>query len=155
MKLGDYVRPELVETGLRAQGVEEVLTELVGPLTAAGEVADGLGLVAALTRREEVQRTALGSGVAVPHALCKELVAPIVVVGVSPEGSAFGGGDDEEPVHVFFLLLSPSDRSSAHIKLLARVARLARNPEFVDSLRACSSGAEVVDAIRAFEREHV
>jgi len=155
MKLGDHVRPELVTTDLRGRTVEEVLAELAALPAALGDVADVDALVASLARRERVHRTALGSGVAVPHALCAELAAPTVVVGVSAEGAPFGAGDEGDRVHVFFMVLSPPERSSAHIKLLARIARLARHADFLSSLRAAGSGGEAVETIRAFESRHV
>lgn len=155
MKLGDHVRPELVTTDLRGRTVEEVLTELATLPAATGQVADVDALVASLARRERMHRTALGSGVAVPHALCAELAAPIVVVGISGQGAPFGTGEEGEAVHVFFMVLSPPERSSAHIKLLARIARLSRHADFLSSLRASGSGDEAVETIRDFESRHV
>ena len=155
MKLVDHVRPDLVATDLGGRSVEEVLTDLVALPAAAGLVQDPEGLVAALLRRERVQSTALGRGVAVPHGLCGDLEDPLVVVGLSGSGVPFGGEEAAEPVRLFFLLLSPPARSRSHIKLLARIARLARQDAFLATLRACSTGEDVVEAVRAFEREHV
>jgi mannitol/fructose-specific phosphotransferase system IIA component (Ntr-type) len=154
MKLGDYVSPELVTVGLEDEGLEGLLGSLVEVAARAGRLADPDPVVALLLRREREHTTALGSGVAVPHALCRELKGALVVVGVAPEGVRFGDPDGE-PVQLFFVLLSPPGRSSEHIKLLARIARLARDARFRTSLRSSRSPEEVVDAIRAFETLHV
>ena len=155
MQLVDHVRPDLVATDLRGRSVDEVLAELVALPAAAGLVRDPEGLAAALLRRERVHSTALGQGVAVPHGLCGDLEDPVVIVGLSGPGVPFGEGEEPEPVRIVFLLLSPPARSRSHIKLLARIARLARQDAFLAALRACSTGEDVVEAIRAFEREHV
>lgn len=154
MKLGDYVGPELVAVGLGGGDRDETLAALVGATVRAGRVRDPGPVVANLLSRERAHTTALGSGVAVPHALCPELDASLVVVGIAGEGVDFKA-EDGEPVSLFFLLLSPPGASGEHIKLLARVARLARDPGFRSSLRACRSPAEVVEAIRAFETLHI
>jgi PTS system nitrogen regulatory IIA component len=154
MKLGDYVGPELVKVGLEDRPPEELLSGLVEMAARAGRVSDPASVVSLLLERESAHPTTLGSGVAVPHALCAELREALVVVGVAPGGARFGAEDDG-PVHLFFLLLSPPARSRSHIKLLARIARLARQDAFLATLRACSTGEDVVEAVRAFEREHV
>lgn len=154
MKLGDYVGPELVTVGLGGGDREEVLAALVGAAVRAGRVRDPGPVVAKLLARESAHTTALGSGVAVPHALCAELDASLVAVGIAGEGVDFEA-EDGVPVRLFFLLLSPPAASREHIKLLARVARLARDPRFRSSLGSSRSAAEVVEAIRAFETQHI
>jgi mannitol/fructose-specific phosphotransferase system IIA component (Ntr-type) len=154
MRLGDHVRPELVSVQLAGDDPQELLAALVALPAAAGQVRDPDSLVGTLVRRERAHSTALGSGVAVPHALCSELDEPLVVVGISPAGVPFGA-EDAEPVHIFFLLLSPSGSSADHIKLLARTARLARDARLRSALRSSGSAEEVVEAIRAFESQHI
>ncbi|MDP2479118.1 MAG: PTS sugar transporter subunit IIA [Candidatus Palauibacterales bacterium] len=154
MKLGDYVGPELVKVGLEDREPKELLSGLVELAARAGRVSDPASVLSLLLERERAHPTALGSGVAVPHALCAELHEALVVVGVAPGGARFGAEDDG-PVHLFFLLLSPPGRSTEHIKLLARIARLARDARFRSSLRSSRSPQEVVDAIRAFETHHL
>jgi mannitol/fructose-specific phosphotransferase system IIA component (Ntr-type) len=154
MKLGDYVGPELVRVGLEDRVPKELLSRLVELAARAGRVSDPASVVSLLLERERAHSTALGSGVAVPHALCAELQEALVVVGIAPAGVRFGAAD-EDPVHLFFLLLSPPGRSTEHIKLLARIARLARDARFRSSLRSSRSPEEVVDAIRAFETHHI
>jgi nitrogen PTS system EIIA component len=154
MKLGDYVGPELVTVGLEDREPGALLASLVAVAARAGRLSDPASVVELLLERERAHTTSLGSGVAVPHALCRELAEALVVVGVAPAGVPFSPEDDE-PVHLFFLLLSPPGRSSEHIKLLARIARLARDARFRSSLRSSRSPEEVVDAIHAFEIQHI
>lgn len=76
-----------------------------------------------LLLRESFGTTAVGDGVALPHAYCEELQEALVVVGVSPGGVNFSALDGE-PVNVFFLLLLPEE--SEEIRLYkAKVLRSA------------------------------
>ncbi len=153
MKLSEFVDPGLVVTGVRDGEVDQVLAQLVEPLVGAGILEAPERVLEALLARERVLSTGIGQGTAVPHAISEVVDAPRLIVGLSPEGVDFRAMDGA-PVHVFFVLLSPPDGASHHIKLLARIARLARHPEFVETLRGCSSGAEVVAHIAAYEQDH-
>lgn len=154
MKLVELTSPDLAVVPVRAGGTGTVLEQLVRPLVQVGRVADSARLVSALLARERAGSTGIGEQVAVPHALCEELEAPAVVVGVAPEGVEYHA-PDAAPVQLFFLLVSPPGHTRTHIRTLARIARLARSEEFRAGLLACGNGAEVVAAIEAYEREHV
>lgn len=154
MKLGDYLDPHRVVVDLRPGSVHEILEQLIRPLEEAGEVADPDALLESLEQREALQSTGVGSGVAVPHSVSDELPDPRLVLGLCAAGAEYGALDDR-PVHLFFLLLSPSDRTGTHIKLLARIARLVRRTELLDELRQAGDADEAIRAIHAYEQEHV
>ena len=154
MKLSEYLDPELVVVGVRPADIGGILSQLVEPLVRNGTLESVDRVLDALLARERVLSTGIGQGVAVPHAISEAIPAPCLIVGLASDGVDFHAMDDA-PVEVFFVLLSPPDRAGQHIRLLARIARLARHPDFVGALRRSRSGPEVVDHIRAYEREHV
>jgi len=154
MKLADYLDSDYAVTDLRPESVRGVLRQLVAPLASRGDVEEVDALVDALLERESLQSTGIGSGVAVPHAICDELDEPRIVLGRCSEGVDFRSLD-EQPVHLFFLLLSPSGETGVHIKLLARIARLVRHPELLQRVRSCGGASGMVEEIRTYERQHV
>ena len=156
MRLSDYLEPELVLLDLQTDGVEDTLQSFVDRL-AETERVDNPELVAkALVDRETTHTTALGNGVALPHATLAGLQRPLILVGVAPEGIAFGPGDGEAPPErLFFVLLSPANQAGTHIKLLARIVRLVRIPTFVDSLVTAESGEALIDQIERVDAQHV
>ena len=154
MKLVDYLDSRFVVTDLNPDSVRGILRQLVAPLAAGGAVEDVEGLMDALLERESLQSTGIGSGVAVPHAICDDLEEPRIVLGRCPEGVDFRSLD-QRPVHLFFLLLSPSVETGVHIKLLARIARLVRHPELLERVRASTDASGMIGEIRAYEQEHV
>lgn len=153
MKLHTYLRPELVKVGLETRDVEDTLRELVSLISAQGLIQDAEAVLGALLDREAAQSTGIGGGVAIPHAVCAELESTVIALALSREGIDFRSLD-EEPVHIFFLLLSPPANSSTHIKLLARIARLMRQPEFAAELVRAPSAGEALAYIRRFDEEH-
>ena len=138
---------------LRAGTVEEVLDRLLEPLAERDMVSDREDTLRALVRREERQSTAIGHGVAIPHAGCRELDEPLIAIALAPGGVDFDA-PDEEPIRIFFLLLSPPGQSSTHIKLLARIARLMRLSEAREALLEAEDGHEVIERIRQLDEQH-
>lgn len=145
MRLADYLETPLVALDVRPGPRRAVLSRLVRPLREAGLVRDEEPLVDDLVRREEIQSTGVGSGLAIPHCIHDGLDRTRVVVGVCPEGTDFRALDGE-PVYIFFLLLSPHDDTRTHIRLLARIARLSRRRELLDRIRAAGTPSEVLEA---------
>lgn len=154
MKLVDYLDSRLAVADVRPDSVRGVLRQLVVPLVDHGEIDSAEPLMDALLERESLQSTGIGSGVAVPHAICDQLGEPRVVLGRCADGVDFRALD-ERPVHLFFLLLSPSGETGTHIKLLARIARLVRHPDLLERIRESGDAVAMIDALRAYEREHV
>ncbi|MEI8234730.1 MAG: PTS sugar transporter subunit IIA [Verrucomicrobiota bacterium] len=99
--------------------------------------------------REKLMTTALGDGLALPH-----LRVPVVVNVPSPALGVFFtrqpihmGALDGEPVHTLFLLLSLTPKQ--HLELLARLAFLFRQPEFVQLLRERAQAEAICEWIRS------
>lgn len=154
MRLKDYLRSDLVLPGLRASGVEGIVAELADHLAERGAVSSREEVERALLEREHAHSTALGHGIALPHATIAGLEGPVLLVATADEPILFGPAGTD-PVRVFFVLLSPPGREREHVKLLARICRLVRHPDFVTSLQAANSGAEAVAIIERVDEEHV
>ncbi|MDH3297485.1 MAG: PTS sugar transporter subunit IIA [Gemmatimonadota bacterium] len=154
MKLSEYADPALVVTHIEQGDIGAILAQLVAPLVPAGLVVSPDKVVSSLTARESVLSTGIGAGIAVPHAICSALAGPCLIIGISQSGVEFQAIDDQ-PVNVFFVLLSPPDHAGHHIRMLARIARLAKHPEFVDALRTSSDPHVVVSHIERYEAEHI
>lgn len=147
MRVGDFIEPELVAVGMTATDARGALAALTALLK--GDPAEQERIERALWEREEAHTTALASGVAVPHATLPGLPRPVLGIGTSATPIPFGAA--AVPVRLVFLLLSPPEQSQLHIKLLARIARVARRPHFVDRLVAARSPTELLQVLEAEE----
>jgi PTS system nitrogen regulatory IIA component len=108
-------------------------------------------IVEILLAREAVGSTAVGDGIAIPHAR-----APIVQNGVDPavalcslaQAVDFGAADGR-PVHTLFLLATPT--VDTHLTLLARLAAALHDPPFRAAVLALAPAAEILAHARRLD----
>jgi PTS system nitrogen regulatory IIA component len=115
---------------------------------------DGNALLDRLIEREGQQSTGVGGGVALPHAMVSGLERTVLVVGRMREGLDFAALDSE-PVDVFFLLLSPAEANSEHLRVLARVARIIAPEETLEKLRRATGPTELFQMLLEEDARHV
>jgi len=154
MRLSDYLREDLILYGLDANDARSALEAFGAFFEEKGYVPSGQILFRALMDREESHTTCLGHGIAVPHAGLDGLHSPLLLVATTAEPVAFGP-PDTEPVDLFFVLLSPPGRQGEHIKLLARICRLAQHPENLQDLREATGSESLLEAVNRLDSRHV
>ena len=91
-----------------------------------------------LIKREKLGSTAVGNGIAIPHATEISLDKPMGFLAILSNGLEFNATDDQ-PVDIIFLLLAPANNGSEHLQALASVSRLLRNNELISKLRGCKT----------------
>lgn len=134
MDLRDALQPSAVLVDLKAEDKKHLLAELA---EAAGR-RSGLrvrDIYAALIQRERLGSTGLGRGIAIPHGRMADLQS-ICAVFARLERPIPYDSPDGEPVDLVFLLLAPENAGADHLKALARISRMMRNPKTVEMLRA-------------------
>jgi CPA2 family monovalent cation:H+ antiporter-2 len=107
----------------------------------------------ALEREEQVS-TDLGNGVAIPHARCQGLRAPIVVFGRSDDGIVFSTAAPEL-VYLVFLLITPAEQPEAQLALLRQLASICREPSARESLRHAESVGDVLSILESLSHKAV
>ena len=105
-----------------------------------------------LTKREKLGSTAVGNGIAIPHANLTNIDKPHVFVSTLVNGLDFNSNDDL-PVDIIFLLIAPDNRGSEHLQALALISRLLRNKELTTKLRGCKSAESAIAVISQSIRE--
>jgi len=138
MKIMEFLSKNAILTDLKSTKKEDVIRELVDALIAGGciEKNNRNKLIEALMERESLGSTAIGQGIAIPHAKTECINALVGAFGLSKKGVDFDSLDGE-PVYIFFLLVAPQDSAGSHLKALARISRLFKDKYFRDSLRGC------------------
>jgi PTS system nitrogen regulatory IIA component len=152
LSLSEALRPAnaliLIPPGTR----REVIAAFAAAVTDS-QGADGRALAAPTLEPEELSSTAIGHGVAVLHTArwqSRTLVeSPLVALGRLLSPVDFGAIDGS-PTDLLLLVLAPNPRM--HLTLLARAARICRDPGLLLGLRAARNGREVIRLIRASER---
>ena len=148
MKIMDFLSKKAILTDIKSTKKEEVIKELVDALISAGEIEKRYRnkLIEALMTRESLGSTAIGQGIAIPHAKSDCVDKLIAAFGLSKKGVDFDSLDGEL-AYIFFLLVAPQDSAGPHLKALARISRLLKDKYFRDSLRACTDDKSIVKII--------
>ena len=109
-----------------------------------------LALAQAYETRERLATTGVGEGVAIPHAKLDNLDNISMAIGISRTGIHFDAVDGQ-PVHIFVALLAPEGSTGEHLKALAGISRILKDPSFRNKLLGAKSSQEIYDAIIAEE----
>jgi len=148
MKIMDFLSRKAITTEIKAAKKEEVVKELVDLLINTGEIEKRHRnkLIDNLMARESLGSTAIGQGIAIPHAKSDCVDKLVAAFGLSKKGVDFDSLDGE-PVYIFFLLVAPQDSAGPHLKALARISRLLKDKYLRDSLRACQDEKAIIKII--------
>lgn len=138
MELADLIARDAILPAVRAGSKKQVLQEI------AARARDAYGLdarlvVDGLLAREKLGSTAMGGGVAIPHARLPGLKT-IVGLFARLEKPADFEAVDGQGVDLVFVLLAPEESGADHLRALARVSRLLRDPELRRKLRDTAEG---------------
>jgi PTS system nitrogen regulatory IIA component len=134
MILTDLLEPKAVLSSLKANTKKLVLQELSEK---AGFLCDvpAREIFDALLQRERLGSTGVGSGIAIPHAKLPKIPAIFAVFARLERPLDFESFDGI-PVDLIFLLIAPESAGADHLKALARIARMVRDPSLTAKLRA-------------------
>lgn len=144
MDLREVFHPEAVVLDLLSTDRDHSILELVRILEERGHVASEHRdeVLLALLKREKTESTGIGQGVAIPHIKTDFVDQMRGAIGISKEGLDFGSPDGKK-AHLIFLFLAPTWAVQDHLRLLALLGHLIRNPDFVDRLTGATREEEV------------
>jgi PTS system nitrogen regulatory IIA component len=141
MDLSDLLKAEAVLPTLHAQSKKQVLQELCS----AAAKQTGLSereVYETIAQRERLGSTGVGQGVAIPHGKLGALDSLVGVFARLDQPVDFNSLDDQ-PVDLVFALLAPESAGADHLKALARVARVLRDPVIAQKLRVATDAGEL------------
>ena len=153
LTLAGLVSPSRIVMNITPGTKSHVLAQLVRPLVDEGMVKDSATLLHDLLAREELTSTAIGDGVALPHARQPETCGirePGLVIGICREGTDFEALDG----HATYVFAMPCSTSVAnHLRIMARIALLFKHPGAIEQLRAAESVQTIMDILAAADNE--
>lgn len=137
MDLDSIITIEAVIPHLKASSKKQALQELARK---ASEITglEQREVFDVLLERERLGTTGVGGGIAIPHGKLANLGQLHGVFARADRAIEFDSIDDR-PVDLIFLLLAPEAAGADHLKALARVSRLLRDPRMCDKLRGCDT----------------
>jgi excisionase family DNA binding protein len=145
--------PSHIVLNLRAEEKTAALKELLAPAASEGILKNTDALLKDITAREESHTTAVGNGVAFPHARSVSYditPRPLLFLGLSQTGIDFRAYDGR-PVRIMVAVIIP--QLSVHLHVLARLSLVLRDKGVRNSLLEARSPEAVLAVIRDKERE--
>jgi PTS system nitrogen regulatory IIA component len=106
-----------------------------------------------LAQRESLGTTGFGLGVGIPHTRIEGLAEPVALV-VRPLKPIDYASVDDLPVDIVFGLLSPADGGAVHLKALAELSRMLRDPKLIANLRGANDAASIYAVIEGYGARH-
>lgn len=154
MRLSSYLCPELVCTEIQASSAKTAIQAMVKVFSKNTPGLDGKAVLDALLSREAQVPTGMENGIAIPHATVESIKDTTLGVALLSNPVDFGTRD-ESLVSLMFMILSPADAISTHIKLLARIARLCSAQSFVHRLTKAKDKEELYKLLLEEDQKHV
>ena len=142
MKLLDYTTDNGFLPHIKCTSVDEAVAQLVAALEITGAVSNGEDLALEVMRREREGSTAIGGGLVIPHARHLGVKSMKVAVATLAEPLVIPS-DDDQPVDIVILLVGPAQDPRMMLLVLARLARLVKNSDFLNELRDAGTGIEL------------
>lgn len=133
MDLTDLIGPADVIVQLRASCKKNLLSELAEAASRKTGVSTRK-IFETLLDRERLGSTSIGNGIAIPHGKLPEMEGITGLIAVLHDPIEFESIDNK-PIDIVFLLLANDEAGAEHLKVLARVARVLREPSLAQQLR--------------------
>ena len=152
MKITELLSPAAITVNMQATDKKSALVELTDAIVGVSEELDREQILKVLHERERLGSTGIGDGVAIPHGKLKNIDSLLLSFGCSKAGVDFDSMDGK-PAHLFFLLLAPEESVGVHLKTLARISKLLKNPGVRNSLLAATDTDELFRIISAEEEK--
>lgn len=166
--LSFYLRPDLVLFS-NASSARGILQQLVHQGHLKGVIPDAKHFYQAIIEREKIVSTAVGMGVAIPHAKQSQLSCFFVMIGILQHSIDWKTGE-EEPftivtseknsektfqdhlgVSLVFLIGGPDDRQTEYLQLLSNLTRAIREEKTQKKLLTTTSPQAVIDLFKDFQ----
>ena len=153
MRIADVLEPKSIVSELSSNNKPDIIKEIAENLSSVYPNTSFERLEEVLLEREKLCSTAVDSGVAIPHAKLSGITEIIAGFGRSKEGIEFGSLDRKK-THFFITIITPENSAGSHIKLLARISKIFKNPELRSRLMNCESIEEIYEAITLEDEKH-
>lgn len=151
MRIVDLLNKESILLGASPKSKSEAIDMLVDLQVKGGNIADREEYKKGILAREAMGSTAVGEGIAIPHAKSEAVKAPSLAAMTVPEGVDYEAMDDE-PSNLLFMIAAPNN-GDVHLEVLSRLMTLLMDEDFRAKLLAAKDVEEFLAAVDAAEKE--
>lgn len=133
MKITELLKLDSIALGVKASGKEEAIDILVGLMDQGGRLKDKAGYKEGILARESLGSTAVGEGIAIPHAKVAAVKEPGLAAITVPEGVDYEAFDGSA-ANLIFMIAAPDGEADTHLEALSKLSTLLMTPGFKEGL---------------------
>ena len=137
---------------MKVSSKEEAIDTLIGLMEAGGRLNDRAGYKEGILAREALGSTAVGEGIAIPHAKVAAVKEPGLAAMVVPDGVDYEAFDGSL-ANLIFMIAAPEGGADVHLEALSRLSTLLMDPDFKNDLIHAESKEEFLQLIDDKESE--
>ena len=151
MRIVDLLSKESIMLNGTPKTKSEAIDMLVDLQVKSGKIADKAEYKKGILAREQMSSTAVGEGIAIPHAKSTAVKAPSLAAMTVPSGVDYEALD-EEPSNLLFMIAAPND-GDIHLEVLSRLMTILMDEDFRAKLIAAKNKDEFLKIIDDMEKE--
>lgn len=151
MRIVDLLSKESIMLNGTPKTKSEAIDMLVDLQVKGGKIADKAEYKKGILAREQMSSTAVGEGIAIPHAKSTAVKAPSLAAMTVPSGVDYEALD-EEPSNLLFMIAAPND-GDVHLEVLSRLMTILMDEDFRAKLIAAKNKDEFLKIIDDMEKE--
>ncbi len=152
MRIVDLLKKESISLNAAPKSKAEAIDMLVDLQVKGGNITDKEEYKKGILAREEHGSTAVGEGIAIPHAKNKGVKAPSLAAMTVPDGVDYEALDDE-PSNLLFMIAAPEGGGDVHLDVLSRLMTILMDEDFRAKLLAAKDKDDFLKIIDDMETE--
>lgn len=145
INISDYLKEENIKMNLVAKNKKKAIKTLL-----EFNSLDKESILKEIMKREELESTGFGNGIAVPHARIDEIPSITILVGVSRKGVEFDSLDSK-PANLIFLILAPKSETKLYIYILAKLIKVLEEEKNLMELVNTDTPQSFIEKFRTIE----
>lgn len=151
MRIVDLLSKDSILLNGAPKSKAEAIDMLVDLQVKGGNISDRETYKQGILAREEKGSTAVGEGIAIPHAKSSAVTAPSLAAMTVPGGVDYEALDDE-PSDVLFMIAAPDTEADVHLEVLSRLMTLLMDEDFRAKLLSVKDTDEFLSVIDTAEK---
>lgn len=150
MRITELLKKDGVSLGVRVDSKDAAINYLVDLHAKVGNITDKAIFKEGIVKREESGSTAIGEGIAIPHAKNKAVTKAGLAAMTVPEGVDYDSLDGQ-PTNLIFMIAAPEGGSDVHLEVLSRLSMLLIDEDFRKELLASKNVDEFLKVCDKYE----
>lgn len=151
MRIIDLLNKEAVKLNISVENKQDAIDKLIELHKTVGNISDEKAFKQEILKREEQGTTAVGDGIAIPHAKSDVTVKAGLSAITVPDGVDYESLD-KKPSDIIFMIAAPVD-GDVHLEVLSRLMTLLMDEKLRENLKSAKTAEEFLDFIDKAETE--